>query len=99
VIRILGLTLFLSLSALALAGTDGDGVPDGTDNCPNVANADQVDRDSDGTGDACDVYPLDETETADTDADGIGDNADAFPLNADEFVDTDFDGIGNNADS
>ena len=76
-IRILGLTLFLSLSALALAGTDGDGVPDGTDNCPNVANADQVDSDSDGTGDACDVYPLDETETADTDADGIGDNADS----------------------
>ena len=76
-IRILGLTLFLSLSALALAGTDGDGVPDGTDNCPNVANADQVDSDGDGTGDACDLFPLDETETVDTDVDGIGNNADS----------------------
>ena len=75
-IRILGLTLLLSLSSLALAGADGDGVPDGTDNCPNVANADQVDSDGDGTGDACDLFPLDETETVDSDFDGIGDNID-----------------------
>ncbi|MDQ3929526.1 MAG: PxKF domain-containing protein [Chloroflexota bacterium] len=34
--------------------TDGDGVADGSDNCPAVANADQADLDGDGAGDACD---------------------------------------------
>ena len=33
---------------------DGDGIPDGEDNCPDVANADQADSDEDGIGDACD---------------------------------------------
>lgn len=33
---------------------DGDGVSDCADNCPTVANADQLDTDRDGRGDACD---------------------------------------------
>jgi hypothetical protein len=37
--------------------TDGDGVPDATDNCPEVANRDQADADRDKVGDACDVLP------------------------------------------
>lgn len=36
---------------------DGDGVTDGEDNCPEVANAEQTDTDDDGTGDACDDTP------------------------------------------
>jgi hypothetical protein len=40
-----------------VADTDGDGVADGSDNCPLVANPAQADRDGDGIGDACD--PLD----------------------------------------
>ena len=34
---------------------DADGVPDDTDNCKTVRNADQSDADGDGVGDACDV--------------------------------------------
>ncbi len=34
--------------------TDGDGVPDSTDNCPTISNPSQSDIDSDGIGDACD---------------------------------------------
>ncbi len=33
---------------------DSDGVPDATDNCTQVANADQIDSDSDGYGNLCD---------------------------------------------
>ncbi len=39
---------------LAVTDTDGDGILDDVDNCPNVANPDQANFDSDGVGDACD---------------------------------------------
>ena len=35
--------------------SDADGIPDLSDNCPEVANADQADADGDGVGDACDA--------------------------------------------
>ena len=34
---------------------DSDGLPDCRDNCPRVANADQLDGDGNGIGDACEV--------------------------------------------
>lgn len=39
---------------LKAADTDGDGVFDVIDNCPNIPNADQADGDGDGIGDVCD---------------------------------------------
>lgn len=36
---------------------DGDGAPDSTDNCIDVANPEQTDSDNDGLGDACDDEP------------------------------------------
>ena len=50
--------------------SDGDGVPDVVDNCPNDPNASQQDSDSDGIGDACDVV---EPEPVAGDIDGDGD--------------------------
>ena len=36
---------------------DGDGAPDSSDNCVDVANSDQADSDNDGLGDVCDDEP------------------------------------------
>ena len=70
---------------------DDDGILDSSDNCPLIANADQLDTDSDGTGDACDT---------DDDGDGDNDGADNCPLiaNADQ-LDTDSDGTGDACDT
>ena len=38
--------------------TDGDGIPDSSDNCVDASNPDQADHDGDGAGDACDPAPF-----------------------------------------
>ncbi|HEV8359206.1 MAG TPA: fibronectin type III domain-containing protein [Candidatus Thermoplasmatota archaeon] len=69
---------------------DNDGVPDGADNCPTVAN-DQLDTDQDGLGDACDL---------DDDGDGVWDAADNCPLLANpDQADRDGDGRGDACDA
>ena len=78
-------SILISVSSLGFAvDTDGDGVDDSIDNCVSVSNADQVDTDSDGIGNACD---------ADDDGDNIIDSQDAFPLNASYSKDNDDDGL------
>ena len=61
--------------------SDGDGVPDIADNCPDDHNPDQADADGDHVGDACDGCPQDPNKTEpgicgcgvpDTDSDGDG---------------------------
>ena len=77
---------------------DNDGVLDGIDNCPNVANADQADNDNDGIGNVCDSTP--DGETSDSDSDGVSDSLDNCPLvaNSDQ-LDSDADGVGDACDS
>jgi hypothetical protein len=81
---------------------DGDGwASDGAfaDNCPDVANASQVDSDGDGIGEACDgVEPP--PPSSDRDGDGMVDAEDncADKANADQ-KDTDGDGTGDACDS
>ncbi len=49
------------------------------DNCAGVKNADQLDTDSDGLGDACDNCPMDpNADQADADKDKIGDVCDGI---------------------
>jgi|GEM_PF-1973088 len=74
--------------------TDGDGILDSADNCPQDANADQADSDSNGIGDACD------TGGVDTDGDSIEDIYDnCVDVPNPGQSDTDGDGIGDACDT
>ncbi len=56
---------------------DGDGIADGYDNCPFVANPDQKDTDGDGVGDACDNCPtVPNKDQLDQNGNGVGDACD-----------------------
>ncbi|MGH9975724.1 MAG: thrombospondin type 3 repeat-containing protein, partial [Nitrososphaeraceae archaeon] len=80
--------------------TDGDGVSDTSDNCPNTPNPDQLDVDDNGVGDQCDTPNNNEEDTDyDTDEDGISDVSDNCPDQANpDQKDSDGDGIGDACD-
>ena len=62
--------------------SDADGVPNASDNCPSVANADQANTDGDQWGNACDNCPGTATPwfvpAGDTDCDGFMDTRETF---------------------
>lgn len=84
--------------------TDGDGYPDGSDNCQTISNPSQANADGDGFGDACDTDDdndsvLDTTDNCDytsnvaqtdTNNDGEGDACD---------TDDDGDGVADGSDN
>jgi hypothetical protein len=92
------------VAAKAVRDSDGDGISDHLDNCPDTPNPDQTDADNDTVGADCDCddsnasITLGDTFYADTDADGFGDansslvecNQPAgYVANADDCDDTD----------
>jgi YD repeat-containing protein len=80
--------------------TDGDGVPDYSDNCPTVPNPSQEDTDADGVGNACDNCPtVSNTNQADSDLDSVGNVCDNCRNNCNsQQLDADHDGIGDVCD-
>jgi len=90
--RTFGYGLIDALAAVQQqADADGDAVPDKHDNCPNVANPNQLNTDGDGLGNVCDP---------DDDNDGMPDTYEISmgfnPLNpSDASADADGDGYSN----
>ncbi|MEC7239647.1 MAG: amidohydrolase family protein [Myxococcota bacterium] len=83
--------------------TDGDGIANDLDNCPQVFNpirpidgGIQPDHDGDGEGDACDASPL----LSDMDSDGVENEEDNCPFDANSSqMDDDEDAKGDECDA
>lgn len=76
--------------------SDRDGIPNASDNCLGVHNADQADFDRDGLGDACDNCPgAPNVDQADADGDGAGDVCDNCPSDVNwNQIDVNQNGVG-----
>jgi len=96
------------LSKVNYVDSDGDGIKDVCDNCPNKYNPQQLDADNDGMGDLCDSSPgcggsgtpACEQQYPDSDNDGVPDAIDNCPTWYNpQQLDTDGDGIGDACDN
>ncbi len=74
----------------AFTDSDGDGIGDACDNCPDVENSDQLNSDQDTMGDVCDACPLDAENDADNDE--VCGDVDICP-GGDDKADADSDGV------
>ncbi len=76
--------------------TDGDGVADSVDNCPQIHNSGQENSDADDLGDACDNCPeTDNPDQDDSDGDEIGTLCDNCPDDYNPLQeDSDSNGVG-----
>lgn len=73
---------------------DKDGIPNGKDVCPDIADPDQPDGDKDEVGDLCDnCVRVANDEQKDSDKDGIGDECDPDSTDNPGVIDSDGDGI------
>ncbi|HMR88445.1 MAG TPA: thrombospondin type 3 repeat-containing protein [Saprospiraceae bacterium] len=80
-------TLTLNLTFNGGPDDDNDGLSNDCDNCPTVANSNQLDCNNNGIGDAC--------EPIDTDCDGIADSVDNCPNHPNKFqTDLNNNGLG-----
>ncbi len=95
---------FMLGTGCPFADADGDGVADTSDNCVNVANANQANTDGDALGDACDNCPdVANDDQANADNDSAGDACDLCSTDPNKtrpgacgcgVADTDSDGDG-----
>src|SRR5262249_36474649 len=77
----------IPMSDAAPGDPDGDGISGCADNCPDVANPDQLDQDADGEGDACDPCPTCPGSNTDSDGDGQCDACDICPTDGEDRCD------------
>ncbi len=84
-----------------VADSDGDGIPNSVDNCPEVMNSDQSDVNHDGVGDVCDNCPhRANADQADPDNDHLGSACDNCPNHYNpNQEDRDGDGVGDLCDN
>jgi hypothetical protein len=75
--------------------SDGDGICNNVDNCPNVSNPDQKDSNHNGIGDACEVVSPCANQGGDSDGDGVCNNVDNCPnVSNPDQKDSNHNGIG-----
>ena len=89
-------TYVCSEQVCVLEDIDVDGIWDGSDNCPNIANYDQADADYDAVGDVCDnCVSIINNFQEDVDNDGVGDACDnCLSIANPNQADANNDGIG-----